>query len=310
MASKTSLLKAKLIKELKKKYPKDFEGIKNKKDLDATVKKVMKRLKKKTVGKMLKNQIDESSFNLNNVEILVNPKENEIQKYLNGVKSHYSHKEGGIIKFLRWMYYDDTLYLFDGWKTYHYIVALKLKIKNFIEDTIYGDVTYYKKDRTPKINYGSKKSQRSENTPKIEKLLKTGKYVNNINEDLQLIKFSYNGKNSHDPKPRVKVLDFEYPGIKGQKTYGKRKDLLGWNTNNYKNKKYAEKAIDDIDSFARLLSADKKEKYERIKHFFPEQAALLRRYIRDNITNLKTKKRIFWKKTNFTDLIKFDKESF
>ena len=64
-----------------------------------------------------------------------------------------------------------------------------------------------------------------------------------------------------------------------KKSYGKRSDVLGWNLNYFINKEYAEKAIDDIDSFARLLSGNNKlEKYERIKKLFPEQAAFIRRY--------------------------------
>lgn len=129
-----------------------------------------------------------------------------------------------------------------------------------------------------------------------------------LGEDLQFVKFKYDNY-KHDKRPKVKVLDYEYPGIKGQSTYGKRKDLLAWNLNYYSNKKEAAKAIDDIDSFAKLLSANKEEKYKRIKHFFPAQAKLLRRYMRKHIKNIKVKKGMFWKRTNFNQLIKFDKES-
>lgn len=128
-------------------------------------------------------------------------------------------------------------------------------------------------------------------------------------EALQYIKFHYsNYKN--DKRPRVKILDFSYPGQKGQKSYGKRRDLLGWNLNYFSNKKYAKKAVDEIDSFARLLSANNKEKYDRVKHFFPEQAKFLRRYMKKHIKGLKKKKGVFWKKTTFPELIKFDKEAF
>ncbi|MFO7772761.1 MAG: hypothetical protein R6V59_02280, partial [Dehalococcoidia bacterium] len=55
-----------------------------------------------------------------------------------------------------------------------------------------------------------------------------------LDEGLQYVKFKYdNYKN--DPRPRVKVLDFEYPGRPEQKTYGQRDDLLGWNLNYFKN---------------------------------------------------------------------------
>jgi len=131
-----------------------------------------------------------------------------------------------------------------------------------------------------------------------------------LNEALQLIKFSYaNAK--HDKHPRVKALDYEYPGRSGQKTYGQRKDLLGWNINYFSNKRYARKAIDDIDSFARLLGAHGKEKYERTKYFFPEQAKFLRRYMRKHVKGIKRKTRIgLWRKTDFNELIRFDKEAF
>ncbi len=99
-----------------------------------------------------------------------------------------------------------------------------------------------------------------------------------ITESLETVSFGYsNYKN--DPNPTVKVLDFDYPGQTWQKNYGKRSDILGWNLNYFINRDYAEKAIDDIDSFARLLSGNNKlEKYERIKNLFPEQAEFIRRY--------------------------------
>ena len=133
---------------------------------------------------------------------------------------------------------------------------------------------------------------------------------NKLYENLNLVKFKYQSDNSHDPSPKVKVLDFEYPGRKGQKTYGKRKDLLGFNLNYFKNKKYAERAIDDIDGFARLLSANKKEKYQRLKYFYPEVTKFIRRYKRQNISNIKHKKKFIWKGTSYDKLIKYDKDNF
>jgi len=128
-------------------------------------------------------------------------------------------------------------------------------------------------------------------------------------ETLELVKFHYsNYKN--DKRPRVKVLDFEYPGQAGQKTYGKRRDLLGWNINYFSNKKYARKAIDDIDTFARLLSANNKEKYKRIKYFYPKQAEFIRRYMRKHIKGMKRKDGWWWKNTDYNNLIKMDKEAF
>ncbi len=130
-----------------------------------------------------------------------------------------------------------------------------------------------------------------------------------INEDLNLVKFKYSNTDN-DPSPKVKVLDFVYPGQKGQKTYGDRKDLLGFNLNYFKNKKYASKAIDEIDGFARLLSANKKEKWTRLKYFYPEVSQFVRRYQRQYINNLKHKKKFIWKKTSYNKLIDYDKDNF
>ena len=130
-----------------------------------------------------------------------------------------------------------------------------------------------------------------------------------LNEALNLVKFHYSNY-KHDKRPRVKVLDYEYPGIPGQSTYGHRRDLLGWNINYFSNKRYAKKAIDEIDSFARLWNADRKEKYERIKAFFPEQAKFIRRYMRKHIKGLKKKKGLLWRKTDYSELIKMDQDNF
>ena len=130
-----------------------------------------------------------------------------------------------------------------------------------------------------------------------------------IHEDLQLVKFKYTNYKK-DPNPRVKVLDYEYPGRLGQKTYGQRKDLLGFNLNYFSNSKYANKAIDDIDGFARMLSADKLEKYRRLKYFYPEVVKFIRRYNRDHVKNLKRKGKFFYHNTDFDTLIQKDKESF
>lgn len=124
-----------------------------------------------------------------------------------------------------------------------------------------------------------------------------------LDEGLQYVKFKYdNYKN--DPRPRVKVLDFEYPGRPEQKTYGQRKDMLGWNLNYFKNAKYARQAIDDITDFASLLSANKEEMYKRVKAFFPEQAKFIRRYQRNYVKGLKTRKGILWRRSDISDLEK------
>lgn len=135
-----------------------------------------------------------------------------------------------------------------------------------------------------------------------------------LRESLELIKFSYSNHSkgsAASKRPRVKVLDYEYPGQHGQKTYGQRKDLLGWNISYYRNKRYARRAVDEIISFSKLLGAKNREKYSRIKYFFPEQAKLLRRYQRKHIKGLKRRNVIgLWQKTDYTDLIQRNKERF
>lgn len=139
---------------------------------------------------------------------------------------------------------------------------------------------------------------------KLEYLLE-----NKLYENLNLVKFKYTNY-KEDPTPKVKVLDFEYPGQKGQKTYGQRKDLLGFNLNYFKNSRYASRAIDEIDSFARMLSANKKEKWTRLKYFYPEVVEFIRRYNREHIKNIKHKKRFIWKNAEYKNLIKYDKDNF
>ena len=63
-----------------------------------------------------------------------------------------------------------------------------------------------------------------------------------LNEELPLIQFKYtNTKN--DKYPKVKVLDFNYKGIKGQKTYGQRHDVLGFNYNYLETRKKMDKLL-------------------------------------------------------------------
>ena len=130
---------------------------------------------------------------------------------------------------------------------------------------------------------------------------------NKLYEDLQLVKFKYDNY-KQDPRPRVKVLDFTYPGQPHQKTYGQREDLLGFNLNYFKNKKYATKAIDDIDGFARMLSSNNKEKWQRLKYFYPEVMKHIRRYQRKHIKSLKQKDKFFWKSTSYGKLEKDSRE--
>ena len=131
-----------------------------------------------------------------------------------------------------------------------------------------------------------------------------------ITESFAYVKFNYKAKDIHDSSPKVKVMDFNYKGRPEQKTYGQRDDILGWNINYFKNKRRAKSAIDDISSFAKMLSADKEEVYRRISYFFPEQAKYIRRYKRKHIDKMKHKKKWFWKKTDYSKLIDFNKKTF
>lgn len=125
------------------------------------------------------------------------------------------------------------------------------------------------------------------------------------NEELDYIKFKYSNY-SNDKTPNVKVLDFEYPGIKGQKTYGERKDILGWNINyvegGRKDRKEARDGIDDIADFTELLGGTSREKYERIVTMFPQAAEFLRRYNKQHVTGVKRKPGLRWKRTDLDSL--------
>lgn len=139
--------------------------------------------------------------------------------------------------------------------------------------------------------------------------MKLKELLSDLNEGLLYVKFKYDNF-KQDPRPRVKVLDFEYPGQEDQKTYGQRKDLLGWNINYFSNKKQAKEAIDDIADFARLLAANKLEMYKRIRDLFPEQAKYLRRYNRNFVQGIKERKGILWRRADINDLAKREPDIF
>jgi len=129
-----------------------------------------------------------------------------------------------------------------------------------------------------------------------------------LNEDLAYIKFRYSNA-KHDKRPQVQVLDMDYPGIKGQKTYGQRSDVLGWNINYVDNKQEAKKAIDDITTFAKMLSANRHEMYKRIKYFYPEQSKFIRRYMKDHMHNIRQKNNVRrWKRANWNSMKQIDNE--
>ena len=133
-------------------------------------------------------------------------------------------------------------------------------------------------------------------------LLRKKKIRKVLKEELNLINFYYKNHH-HDRFPRVMALDYAYPGMKGQKSYGEREDILGWNINYYENKEEAKKIINDIDTFARMVSNNNEEKYKRIKYFFPEQSELLRRYNKQHVKMLRVKgDNGLWRRTNYDEL--------
>lgn len=159
---------------------------------------------------------------------------------------------------------------------------------------------HFKKNALIKMYFANEKAKANK-----DELVKKTK----ITEALQVVKFRYMSAR-HDPVPEVKVLDTEYPGAEGQKTYGQRQDILGWNLNYFENKKEAKKTIDEIDDFAKILGADKKQKYERIKMLFPEQALYLRRYIKDNCKGVKIKEEGLWRPADWDEIKHLNTQSF
>jgi hypothetical protein len=131
-----------------------------------------------------------------------------------------------------------------------------------------------------------------------------------LNEALQMIRFRYSNYKHEPPIKDVKVLDVNYPGQVGQKTFGKRKDLLGWDIGSYSNREEAIRSIDEIESFAKLLNSDNLEKYRRIRALFPEQARLIRRYIKEYVKGLRVKENGLWRKTTYEEIERLNDEGF
>ena len=114
-----------------------------------------------------------------------------------------------------------------------------------------------------------------------------------LNEDLPLIKFEYQGKNSTIKKPKVLVLDFNYKGKEGTKNYGKREDVLGWSLKHSKNPKMSEKRINDICKEFDFIN-NKEDMYSTVSALYPDSVFLLRRYIKDGMKKIKEKKGKSW----------------
>ena len=123
-----------------------------------------------------------------------------------------------------------------------------------------------------------------------------------LSEELTLAKFKYIGKNSHDRRPRVLILDPDYPGRVGEKNYGKTSDILGINLRHVPadKRKGMKDTLSAIDLFSDFLNADKLERYNRIKEFYPASLSYIRRYKKAGISHYKEKRGMFYKTTSFT----------
>lgn len=123
-----------------------------------------------------------------------------------------------------------------------------------------------------------------------------------LTEELELVKFRYPSK--HCKKPRVLVLDANYPGKKNEKHYGERLDVLGVNIMYAprSERKRIQKALSEIDLFSDFLGADKKEKYERLKFFAPQDLLpYIRRYKKEHMRNVKLKRGMFYHPYSFSN---------
>ena len=245
--------------------------------------------------------IDWKQFNYEKgLDALIQKDETDYYIYHAGVDWPQFNYEKGLNALIQ-KYKNEVLIYLAGrdWPQFNYekgLDALKKISKHYYENAL----EYWPKD--------IKQTQQI-----IDKLKKRSKKFPNkpykINEALALVKFRYSNYKK-DPIPQVKVLDTDYPGKVGQKTYNKRRDVLGWNTNYFSNKQEAEQTIDDIDSFARLLEADNKEKYRRIKKLFPEQTKYLRRYIKEKCKFVKVKREGIWQNTDWNKVRELNQENF
>ena len=123
-----------------------------------------------------------------------------------------------------------------------------------------------------------------------------------LNEELELVKFRYPSK--HCKKPRVLVIDANYPGRKDEKHYGERLDVLGVNIMYapHSERKRIQKALSEIDLFSDFLGADKLERYRRLKDFAPDYVLpYLRRYKKEKMKNVKLKRGFFYHPYSFTN---------
>jgi hypothetical protein len=128
--------------------------------------------------------------------------------------------------------------------------------------------------------------------------------LRHILEDVALVKFKYQGKNSHDKYPQVLAIDPKYVGRDFWKNKDPKGYLMGINTNYSKNKKGAIGNTRDIMDFAELLNNDKLQKYKRLNNFLNDEIKNLRTYLRKNIKFMKKMKDGEWIPTNFEEIDK------
>lgn len=113
-------------------------------------------------------------------------------------------------------------------------------------------------------------------------------------ERMPLIKFNYK-KPNNCKTPLVKVLDPNYLGKKDQTTYGKRKDVLGFNVKYTVERRKEIKKLDELAEFAEMAGLDNRETYYRIKEFNPNIIKHIRRYNKKKMSKPKIKEGFFWK---------------
>lgn len=129
-----------------------------------------------------------------------------------------------------------------------------------------------------------------------------------LEEDLAYAKFRYKSDNSHDPKPKVLVLDNDYIYNGRGKIVPGQHDILAFNLNYSKNKKIDKQAVDEITTFAHMIKKNKQDIYKRIKAWRPEVIPMIRHYKPENMRKLKKKEGWFWRQCSIADL-KGDEEN-
>ena len=143
----------------------------------------------------------------------------------------------------------------------------------------------------------------------VEKLIKyiNEKYNDNVDkpiltETLSYAKFRYKSDNSHDPRPKVLVLDNDYIYNGHGKVVPGQHDILAFNLNYSKDKKMDKKSVDEITTFAHMIKKDKQDIYKRIKAWRPEVIPMIRHYKPENMRKLKKKEGWFWRQCSIADL--------